>query len=480
LKNLHPWDVTPAQARAIQEQLREQLVRRDDFARIETIAGIDIGFEEQGQITRAAVVLLRFPDLETLDQAVARRPTGFPYVPGLLSFREIPAALDALVKLRVEPDLLLCDGQGYAHPRRFGLACHLGLLTGLPSIGVAKSRLIGEHGAPCPGQGRAHGVTARGRGNRRPAAHTDRGEAGLCVRGASDRPGDGAGLCSGLRHSLSPARAHAPGASAGIGQERASRAGCDVSGFLRGNPSVLLIPAIDLKDGRCVRLRQGRMDEETVFSDDPVRMAGRWVRAGARRLHLVDLNGAFAGKPVNDGAVRAIAARYPELPIQVGGGIRDEATIAAYLKAGVSSCIIGTQAVKEPALVTRACKAFPGHIIVGLDAREGQVAIEGWAEVTEHPVADLAKRFEADGVSAIVYTDIGRDGMMTGPNVEATRALAETISIPVIASGGITNLDDVRALCAVADSGITAAITGRAIYEGTLDFAAGQRVADEC
>jgi len=148
LKNLHPWDVTPAQARAIQEQLREQLVRRDDFARIETIAGIDIGFEEQGQITRAAVVLLRFPDLETLDQAVARRPTGFPYVPGLLSFREIPAALDALVKLRVEPDLLLCDGQGYAHPRRFGLACHLGLLIGLPSIGVAKSRLIGEHGAP--------------------------------------------------------------------------------------------------------------------------------------------------------------------------------------------------------------------------------------------------------------------------------------------------------------------------------------------
>ncbi|MCB2262953.1 MAG: 1-(5-phosphoribosyl)-5-[(5-phosphoribosylamino)methylideneamino]imidazole-4-carboxamide isomerase [Candidatus Thiosymbion ectosymbiont of Robbea hypermnestra] len=241
---------------------------------------------------------------------------------------------------------------------------------------------------------------------------------------------------------------------------------------------MLLIPAIDLKDGRCVRLRQGRMDEETVFSDDPVEMAGRWVRAGARRLHLVDLNGAFAGKPVNDAAIRAIAARYPELPIQVGGGIRDEATIAAYLQAGVAYCIIGTQAVKEPALVTRACRTFPGHIIVGLDAREGQVAIEGWAELTEHPVAALARRFEEDGVSAIVYTDIGRDGMMTGPNVAATRALAEAIATPVIASGGITNLDDVRALRAVADSGITAAITGRALYEGTLGFAAGQRIAD--
>jgi len=243
---------------------------------------------------------------------------------------------------------------------------------------------------------------------------------------------------------------------------------------------VLLIPAIDLKDGHCVRLRQGRMDEETIFSDDPVRMAGRWIDAGARRLHLVDLNGAFAGKPVNDAAIRAIAARYPELPIQVGGGIRDEATIDAYLNAGVSYCIIGTQAVKEPELVARACRTFPGHIIVGLDAKEGQVAIKGWAEITHHLVVGLAKRFEADGVSAIVYTDIGRDGMMTGPNVQATRALAEVISIPVIASGGITDLDDVRALCTAAASGVTAAITGRAIYEGTLDFGAGQRVADGC
>ena len=241
---------------------------------------------------------------------------------------------------------------------------------------------------------------------------------------------------------------------------------------------MLLIPAIDLKDGRCVRLRQGRMEDETIFSDDPVQMAGRWVSAGARRLHLVDLNGAFAGVPVNGAAIRAIAAAYPDLPIQVGGGIRDEATIAAYLEAGVSYCIIGTQAVKDPAFVARACRAFPGHVIVGLDAREGRVAIKGWAEMTEHRVEELARRFEDDGVTAIVYTDIGRDGMMTGPNVAATRALAEAIRIPVIASGGITNLDDIRALCAVAGSGIEAAITGRAIYEGTLDFAAGQRLAD--
>ena len=246
---------------------------------------------------------------------------------------------------------------------------------------------------------------------------------------------------------------------------------------------MLLIPAIDLKDGRCVRLRQGRMDDETVFSDDPVDMAGRWVREGARRLHLVDLNGAFAGEPVNGAAVRAIAARFPGLPIQVGGGIRDESTIAAYLDAGVTWCIIGTAAVKDPALVARACRAFPGHIIVGLDAKDGQVAIKGWAELTEHRVEELAKRFEQDGVSAIVYTDIGRDGMLTGPNVEATLRLAEAIATPVIASGGITNLDDVRALvkasqASASGGGIVGAITGRAIYEGSLDFAAGQRLAD--
>jgi phosphoribosylformimino-5-aminoimidazole carboxamide ribotide isomerase len=242
---------------------------------------------------------------------------------------------------------------------------------------------------------------------------------------------------------------------------------------------MLLIPAIDLKDGACVRLRQGRMEDDTVFSDNPVEMAGRWVDAGGRRLHLVDLNGAFAGEPVNGGVIQAIAETYPDLPLQVGGGIRDEATIEAYLKTGVSYCIIGTQAVKEPEFVARACQAFPGHIIVGLDAKDGMVAINGWAEVTDQEVVELARRFEGDGVSAIVYTDIGRDGMLSGPNVEATAALANAISIPVVASGGITDIGDIRELCAAPTDNIMGAITGRAIYEGTLDFAEGQKLADE-
>jgi phosphoribosylformimino-5-aminoimidazole carboxamide ribotide isomerase len=242
---------------------------------------------------------------------------------------------------------------------------------------------------------------------------------------------------------------------------------------------VLLIPAIDLKDGQCVRLRQGRMEDDTVFSDNPLDMATRWVEAGARRLHLVDLNGAFAGEPINGEAIRAIAKAYPKLPIQVGGGIRDEAIIQAYLEAGVSYCIIGTLAVKEPEFVTRACKAFPGHIIVGLDAKEGMVAINGWAEVTDLEVTELSRRFQNDGVSAIVYTDIGRDGMLTGPNVEATRDLANAISIPVVASGGITNISDIEALCQAKTDNIMGAITGRAIYEGTLDLAAGQQLADQ-
>ncbi|PLX61543.1 1-(5-phosphoribosyl)-5-[(5-phosphoribosylamino)methylideneamino]imidazole-4-carboxamide isomerase [Sedimenticola selenatireducens] len=241
---------------------------------------------------------------------------------------------------------------------------------------------------------------------------------------------------------------------------------------------MLLIPAIDLKDGRCVRLRQGRMDDETIFSDDPVEVAGRWVEAGARRLHLVDLNGAFAGEPVNGGVIRAIAKAYPDLPIQVGGGIRDEQTIQAYLDAGVNFVIIGTQAVKEPAFVGRACAAFPGHVIVGLDAKEGMVAIDGWATVTDQEVTELSRRFEQDGVSAIVYTDIGRDGMLTGPNVEATAALANAVNIPIVASGGITDIGDIEALCQADTRNIMGAITGRAIYEGTLDFAAGQALAD--
>jgi len=241
---------------------------------------------------------------------------------------------------------------------------------------------------------------------------------------------------------------------------------------------VLLIPAIDLKDGKCVRLRQGRMEDDTVFSDDPVAMAGRWVGEGARRLHLVDLNGAFEGKPVNGDAIRAIAAAHPDLPIQVGGGIRSAATVEAYLEHGVSYCIIGTKAVREPAFVTEVCRAFPGHIIVGIDAKDGMVAVEGWAEVSDLEATDLARQFEDAGVSAIVYTDISRDGMMQGVNVEATARLAEAIDIPVIASGGITDLEDIRRLLTVADKGIVGAITGRAIYEGTLDFAAGQQLAD--
>jgi phosphoribosylformimino-5-aminoimidazole carboxamide ribotide isomerase len=242
---------------------------------------------------------------------------------------------------------------------------------------------------------------------------------------------------------------------------------------------MLIIPAIDLKDGQCVRLRQGLMDDSTVFSDDPVAMAARWVDAGCRRLHLVDLNGAFAGEPVNGDVVTAIAKAYPDLPIQIGGGIRNLETIEHYVNAGVSFVIIGTKAVKEPAFVAEACSAFPGKVIVGLDAKNGLVATDGWAEVSDVQATDLAKRFESDGVSAIVYTDIARDGMMQGVNVEATLTMARASSIPVIASGGITNMDDIRALSAVADQGICGAITGRAIYEGTLDVAEAQQLCDE-
>ncbi|MDH5778791.1 MAG: 1-(5-phosphoribosyl)-5-[(5-phosphoribosylamino)methylideneamino]imidazole-4-carboxamide isomerase [Gammaproteobacteria bacterium] len=242
---------------------------------------------------------------------------------------------------------------------------------------------------------------------------------------------------------------------------------------------MLLIPAIDLKDGKCVRLKQGKMEETTVFSDDPVAMADRWVEAGARRLHLVDLNGAFEGKPMNASVVKAIAERHPDLPIQVGGGIRDEDTIQTYLDAGVQYVIIGTKAVNAPHFVKDICLEFPGHIIIGLDAKDGKVAIDGWSKLSKHDVIDMAQHFEQDGVASIVYTDISRDGMMNGVNIEATVKLAQSITIPVIASGGITNIEDVRKLCEVADEGIVGAITGRAIYEGTLDFAEGQKLSDE-
>ncbi len=242
---------------------------------------------------------------------------------------------------------------------------------------------------------------------------------------------------------------------------------------------MLLIPAIDLKQGQCVRLRQGRMEDDTVFSDDPVAVAGQWVDAGARRLHMVDLDGAFAGEPRNAEVVRAVKEAHPDLPVQIGGGIRNESIAQAYIDAGVSFVIIGTQAVREPSFVAQLCKSCPGKVIVGLDARDGMVAVEGWAEGSGVDATELARKFEGAGVSAIVYTDIARDGMMQGVNVDATRALAEAVTIPVIASGGVTTFADIEALCAAAESGISGAIIGRALYEGTIDLNTAQKSADE-
>ena len=242
---------------------------------------------------------------------------------------------------------------------------------------------------------------------------------------------------------------------------------------------MLIIPAIDIKNGKCVRLSQGQMDKETIYSDDPVAMADRWVEAGARRLHIVDLDGAVNGRPSNADVVHAIAAAHPTVPIQVGGGIRDEDSIQTYLDVGVSFVIIGTRAVTTPHFVSDVCLEFPGHIIVGLDAKDGKLATNGWSKLSHHDAADMAQRFEEEGVAAIIFTDIGRDGMMNSVNVEATVKLCRNITIPVIASGGITNMDDIRALCAAGEEGIFGAITGRAIYEGKLDFAEAQKYADE-
>lgn len=242
---------------------------------------------------------------------------------------------------------------------------------------------------------------------------------------------------------------------------------------------MLIIPAIDIKDGKCVRLRQGVMHDDTVYSEDPIAMAGRWVEQGARRLHLVDLNGATVGKPVNSGVIHDIAQAFPDVPIQVGGGIRSEETIASYLEAGVRYVIIGTKAVTAPHFVQDMCLEFPSHVMVGLDVRDGKVAIEGWSKLSRHDAVDLARQFEEDGVEAIIFTDIRRDGMMSGLNLEATVEFARQLTIPVIASGGVTNLDDIRALCAVEAEGIAGAVTGRAIYEGTLDLRAAQALADE-
>lgn len=242
---------------------------------------------------------------------------------------------------------------------------------------------------------------------------------------------------------------------------------------------MLLIPAIDLKAGKCVRLRQGDMQDATVFSDNPVAMAGKWVAAGARRLHIVDLDGARLGAPVNAEVVHAIVAAYPDLPVQIGGGIRTQSTVDIYIQAGVRYVIIGTQAVKEPHFISDLCAEFPTHIIVSLDARDGKVATDGWSKLSPHNALDMAQHFEQHGVEAIIYTDIARDGMLQGVNIEATVALAEVINIPVIASGGIHNIENVKKLAAVSAVGIIGAITGRAIYEGTLDFAVAQKAADE-
>lgn len=241
---------------------------------------------------------------------------------------------------------------------------------------------------------------------------------------------------------------------------------------------MLLIPAIDIKNGRCVRLRQGRMDQETIYGEDPIAMAGRWIKAGARRLHIVDLDGAIAGKPENADIIHDIAEAYPDIPIQVGGGIRDEDTIQTYLDVGVSYVIVGTKALTTPHFVADICLEFPSHIIVGLDAKNGKLATNGWSKLSHHGVVDMARRFEEDGVTAIIFTDIGRDGMMSSVNIEATVELCREVTVPVIASGGISNMDDIRGLC-TAEEGIAGAITGRAIYEGTLDFAAAQKLADE-
>jgi phosphoribosylformimino-5-aminoimidazole carboxamide ribotide isomerase len=239
---------------------------------------------------------------------------------------------------------------------------------------------------------------------------------------------------------------------------------------------MILIPAIDIKDGKCVRLRQGKMDDTTVFSDNPIEMADRWVAAGAKRLHIVDLDGAVHGKPKNAELVHEIAEQYPDIPIQLGGGVRDEDTVEAYLNAGVQYVIIGTRAVNEPHFVSDIALEYPRHIIVGLDAINGKLAVDGWSKLSKHDLIDLAQHFENDGVHAIIYTDISKDGMMQGANIELTKKLAESVRIPVIASGGVTNLEDLKKLKAIEKSGVSGVITGRAIYEGTLDFAEGQRL----
>jgi phosphoribosylformimino-5-aminoimidazole carboxamide ribotide isomerase len=232
---------------------------------------------------------------------------------------------------------------------------------------------------------------------------------------------------------------------------------------------MLLIPAIDLKNGQCVRLRQGRMDDVTVFSNDPVTVAKRWADEGAERLHVVDLDGAIKGQPVNLKVVEQISESV-KIPVQIGGGIRDEETVQRYLNAGVAYIIIGTKAVNTPHFLRDLCIEYPRHIIVGLDAKDGRVALNGWAKVTNHDVVEMAQHCERDGVEAIIYTDIGRDGMMNGFNAASTQKLAKAVNTPVIASGGVSSLDDIRVLREIEPDGVTGAIIGRALYEGGLSL----------
>ena len=232
---------------------------------------------------------------------------------------------------------------------------------------------------------------------------------------------------------------------------------------------MIILPAIDLKEGRCVRLEQGLMDKDTVYNDDPAAQALIWQEQGGELLHIVDLDGAFAGVPKNKAAIRAIVEAI-DIPSELGGGIRDMQTIEAYLELGIDRVILGTVAKENPALVAEACRKFPGRIVVGIDAMNGLVAVRGWADVTEKLASEMAKEMEGFGVEAIIYTDIARDGMMQGPNIEATRALAEAINIPVIASGGLSTLDDIRRLIAIESSGVTGVITGKAIYSGAIDL----------
>ncbi|NVK30962.1 MAG: 1-(5-phosphoribosyl)-5-[(5-phosphoribosylamino)methylideneamino]imidazole-4-carboxamide isomerase [Gammaproteobacteria bacterium] len=242
---------------------------------------------------------------------------------------------------------------------------------------------------------------------------------------------------------------------------------------------MLLIPAIDIKDGKCVRLRQGRMEDDTVFSMSPVAAAKKWLEQGARRIHVVDLDGAFAGMPKNIDLIADIVQAAGDIPVQIGGGIRDEDTIAAYLDAGAQYVIVGSRAVREPHFIEEVAPGFPGHLIVGLDAKNGKVATDGWSKLSNHDVIDLAKQFEDQGVAAIIFTDISRDGMMQGLNIESTRELAEAISIPVIASGGVTNLDDIRRLMALDGTGVEGVVIGRALYENAFTLEEAQALVDQ-